>query len=166
MQLTALGKIKNTIYNLQNNFKNKEIDIEIFHKELQTQKEKAKELERYFEIHESEAYKLGAVLREQLDLQQVGKFSEGYAVAQDWLDKYFYINKHGERLNNEEYEDAGNFPNRRAAVKQGDTWHFITEDGERLNDEEYVDACSFSNGRAKVQQGDIKFYIDINGKKI
>lgn len=116
-----------------------------FQKKVKEHKTNIDTLLPYFDIHESELYKLGAVLRKQLNLQQVQKFSNGYAVAQNWEGEFFYIDTNGTPLNNETYQNAEQFIDERAVVQQDNTYHFIKRDGTKLNAEVYDRVEKFGN---------------------
>jgi hypothetical protein len=79
---------------------------------------------------------------------------------------YSYISGSGKRLNEEMYQDIGNFSNGRAAVEQNDQYFFITKDGTPLSSERYDDTGNFSDGRARVMQGNEEFFINRSGKRI
>ena len=111
-----------------------------------------KEIQKVF-ADQREYYKLGAALRKKLGFDKVGKFHEGFAIA-EYRRKNFFITTTGERLNNEEYDDVGDFSDGLACVQQNGKWHFITTTGERLNGEEYDVAGNFSNGLACVCQNE------------
>lgn len=84
--------------------------------------------------------------------------------------RYGYINKNGETVISDVYEDAKSFSEGLAAVKKDGKWGYINKKGEIVITPEYDTARSFKDGFAVVgnnSKDDSKIYgvIDKNGKQ-
>lgn len=81
-------------------------------------------------------------------------------------EEYVILNKEGERINDEVYDEIGVFFNGRAYVKLGKETFIIDEKGEPLPDR-YKKVMNFENGFAVVTNFEGKsFHIDTDGKPL
>lgn len=90
-------------------------------------------------------------------------FKNGIFVKID--NQYYLIDKKGNKLSNESYDDAELFVDGYAAVKKNNKWGFIDEKGRLVIDYAYHNAHSFSNGFAAVMMNDRWGYIVIKDDK-
>ncbi|MBI2632974.1 MAG: WG repeat-containing protein [Parcubacteria group bacterium] len=101
--------------------------------------------------------------------QYVDNFYNGFALVNSGDDRfvggnrYFFVDKNGNRLNDEHYEQAMDFSEGFAAVRQNNKAFFIDTKGHVLNKEIYDIAGSFSEGRARVKRDSQWFFIDTKG---
>jgi len=79
----------------------------------------------------------------------------------------YFINLDGKKLFNDVYQDAYDFHENLAAVKQNDKWGFIDRTGKLLIDYQFDDVSyGFSEGYAAVRKGKRWGFIDKNGKTV
>ena len=94
-------------------------------------------------------------------------FSDGFARVQRGDDKWNFIDKNGNYLYDEWYNDVFNFHDGFAKVQRGDgLWNFIDKDGKILSDEwfDWVDYFN-KDGFARVKRTNGKWnFIDKDGK--
>lgn len=152
---------------LQTRLVQKEIRIEEFLKQKDELQTNIKSLNIYFDIHDSEWYKLGAVLRERLNLKSVGKFENGCAQGRDWDNTEFYIDTQGNKIKKPEQDSALKIEthNPRSKIENGKIY-FIKKEGTKLYNEEYDGAWDFKNGRAGVCVNNKWHFIKEDGTKL
>lgn len=73
-------------------------------------------------------------------------------------EKYFFIDREGKRINDEEYDEVRHFSEGLAAVKQSiedscGQWFYIDPSGKRVNEVPYSSAGDYSEGLAAVHIG-------------
>lgn len=106
--------------------------------------------------------------------QYIGKFSEGVAPTRieksEYLEKWIYIDKQGNKAIPKEFYDAGSFVNGRAFVKVGfDEWALIDRNGKEITKQHFNSFDSdnmFSEGLVAVKVKDKYGYIDGNGELV
>ena len=93
-------------------------------------------------------------------------FSDGFARIQRGDDKWNFIDKNGNYLYNEWYNDVFNFHDGFAKVQRGDgLWNSIDKDGNYLYNEWFNYLGDFNDGFARIQRGDgLWNFIDKDGK--
>ena len=96
---------------------------------------------------------------------EIGFFSEGFAkVKKD--DKYSYIDDNGEEAMPFLFDEAKDFYQALAAVKNHNGWHYVDPECYTIiYDKGYEDVGSFSNGLAKVKKDGKWGFIDLYGKE-
>lgn len=95
-------------------------------------------------------------------------FSDGFARVQRGDDKWNFIDKNGNYLSDEWYNDVFNFHDGFAKVQRGDgLWNFIDKDGKIISEKWFDWISSFYDGFAKVQRTNGEWcQIDKTGKLI
>lgn len=135
-------------------------------KRLEEIKEKLKTQKDFFIFNERELYKLGAALREKHNLQAVGKFHEGYAIAQDWDGNYFHVDLQGEQLYKNRFRKIKDFSEGRAVVGNEARLMIIDTTNKRIG-KTYREVGIFSSGLAPVREKTGQwYYITRDGERI
>ncbi len=93
----------------------------------------------------------------------VANFSDGIALLRKGT-SYFYVDKNGKRISDNEYTDAQSFSEGLAAVRIGDKYGYINTSGKLVIEPQFDYARSFSNGLARIYDGKYFRYIDKEGK--
>ena len=79
--------------------------------------------------------------------------------------RYILVNKKGEQISDQVYEDAKGFNDTTlAAVKKGKKWIFIDPTGKEVDLGDFEEVSSFSGGLAAVKKNGKWGYIDMTGK--
>lgn len=79
-------------------------------------------------------------------------------------DVCFMVDKEGERIGQQTYQDMKGFVSEQpCAVCVDGMWGYADETGNIVIQCQYDDACSFSNGYAPVKKNGLWGYIDLNG---
>lgn len=79
--------------------------------------------------------------------------------------RYILVNKKGEQISDQVYEDAKGFNDTTlAAVKKGKKWIFIDPTGKEVDLGDFEEVSSFNGGLAAVKKNGKWGYIDMTGK--
>lgn len=97
-----------------------------------------------------------------------GHFSEGLLIVQDRdTMKKGYVDKFGQWIIEPGFEDACNFSDGLALVKENDLYGYIDHNGNYVIPPQFLNASSFSEGYAAVTYDECKYgYIDKQGNMI
>lgn len=90
---------------------------------------------------------------------------EGYARVME-KGKWNYINKHGQKISDVNFDYAWEFHEGMAAVEIKNKWGFINKSGDIIIPLQYDYVWDFRDGKALVQSGDRLFYIDGLGNAV
>lgn len=79
-----------------------------------------------------------------------GDFGDGLAPARKSTNQFGYINRKGEFVIEEQFDDVRTFQEERAAVMIGDKWTFIDKSGNQITSPKFDEVEPFYNGLARV----------------
>lgn len=99
-------------------------------------------------------------------VENVYAFSDGMARISDAKFLFGFVNTKGEVVVNMQYEDAKDFSEGMAAVKQKDKWGFIDEKGKLVIAPQFDNVSDFHEGKAAFFDGAIWGYIDTEGNYV
>jgi hypothetical protein len=91
-------------------------------------------------------------------------FNEGFAIIEDKHNKLFFINRNGELLNKEGFDETEGFSEGFAKVKLNKKWFFIDTTGKTVILINFDEAYDFSEGFAGVKVKGKWFFTDKKGK--
>lgn len=78
--------------------------------------------------------------------------------------KIAFIDKAGQVISGERYDDAKDFSEGLAPILKGEKWGYIDKQGRMVIEPKFDDAEPFSDGLARIKQGELWGYIDSTGK--
>lgn len=94
-----------------------------------------------------------------------GDYSDGYSIVLA-DNKYNFIDKQGNLLSKDGYEDVKPFKNGLAPVKLGSKWGIINTKNEWVIRPQFIDLWNFNEGLARFYDGNHYGFIDESGKKV
>jgi len=94
---------------------------------------------------------------------RIVEFKEGVSSVVSKENRHGFIDKDGKIIIALEYEDAGNFSEGIAPVKNNGKWGYISKFGKVEIPFIFIDAKDFSDGLAAVSNGQQYGYVDIKG---
>lgn len=95
------------------------------------------------------------------------KCTGGFIVLKDKNDRYYHVNKKGKPISSTKtWDDAGEFIEGLAMVKENGKWGFIDTLGKKIIDIKYDVVSNFSKGAAMAKLGNEFFLINKKGEAI
>jgi hypothetical protein len=94
------------------------------------------------------------------------KCSKGFIVIKDNNNRYHYVNKKGISISNKTWDDAGEFIEGLASVKETGKWGFIDTLGKKVIETKYDVVSNFSKGAALVKLNGEFFLLNKKGEAI
>jgi hypothetical protein len=84
-------------------------------------------------------------------------------VCNEEYKQWYFIGVDGKKINSELYENAMDYCNGYAQVKQNGKWFLINREGKPISDERFDNVDNFSEGLAMVTKDGKSFFIDEQG---
>lgn len=78
--------------------------------------------------------------------------------------KWYFIDRDGNKLFDQEYDHASVITDSIAYVRQNDKWYFINKQGDKIIEESFDEPGNFYDGIAYVYKDGKRYFIDIYGK--
>ena len=94
------------------------------------------------------------------------KCFKGFIIIKDNNNRCYYVNKKGIAISTKTWDDAGEFMEGLASVKENGKWGFIDTLGKKVIDTKYDIVSNFSKGAAMVKLNDGFFIINKKGEAI
>ena len=101
-----------------------------------------------------------------VNAKEGSKCTEGFITIKGNNGRFYHVNKNGKAISTKTWEDAGEFSEGLALVKDNGKWGFIDTLGNKVIALKYDVASSFSKGAAIVKLNDRFFLVNKNGTAI
>lgn len=92
--------------------------------------------------------------------------TNGFIIIKDNADRFYHVNKTGKPISTKTWEEAGEFKEGLAMVKENGKWGFIDTLGRKIIDCKYEVVSSFTKGAAMVKLGNDFLLINKKGDMI
>lgn len=93
-------------------------------------------------------------------------FTNGRAYIKTISNKFYFINKSGQKINNDEYDEVGVFSENIAPVRKGNTTSYIDTTGKLAFSNTFDIGTSFFKGVAMVKKGTEYYLINKKGERL
>jgi hypothetical protein len=94
------------------------------------------------------------------------KCTNGFIIIKDNSSRFYHVNKKGKAISTKTWDEAGEFIEGLAMVKENGKWGFIDTLGKKLIEIKYDVVSNFTKGAAMVKQGNDFFQVNKKGESI
>jgi hypothetical protein len=94
------------------------------------------------------------------------KCTNGFIIIKDKNDRFYHVNKTGKPISTKNWDEAGEFIEGLAMVKENGKWGFIDTLGKKIIDTKYDVVSNFSKGATMVKLNNEFFLINKKGEAI
>lgn len=101
-----------------------------------------------------------------VNAKEGSKCTNGFIIIKDNYSKFYHVNKKGKAISTKTWDEAGEFIEGLAMVKENGKWGFIDTLGKKIIDIKYDVVSNFSKGAAMVKLGNDFFLINKKGEAI